>query len=256
MTAAVQYGKEFPAGGRDRDDRYLETWNLVFMQFSRSPDGRKRRCQRPKHRHRHGPGAARADLAGRADRLRNRPVRADRDESGGDRECRLRARREGRSRAADHLRPQPRASRSSISDGVLPSNEGRGYVLRRVLRRLIRQGRLLGIERPFATETVGAVIEKMARSLPGTARARGAHPPRRRARGRDIRPDTCRRGSDASSTLAQELQRQGTIEIPGEQAFRLYDTFGFPPDLTRELAGEQGLTIDEPGFEARDAGAT
>jgi len=122
-------------------------------------------------------------------------------------------------------------------------------VLRRVLRRLILQGRLLGIERPFATQTVGAVIEKMARSYP-ELREREAYILRVVEREEETFGRTLQAGLGRFSTLAQEMQRQRTTQIPGEQAFRLYDTFGFPPDLTRELATEQGLTIDETGFTA------
>ena len=115
---------------------------------------------------------------------------------------------------------------------------------------LIRQGRLLGIERPFATETVGAVIDKMARSYP-ELREREAHILRVVEREEEAFGRTLQAGLGRFTTLAQELRSgRATAEIPGEQAFRLYDTFGFPPDLTRELASEQGLTIDETGFDA------
>jgi len=242
-----QYGKDFPAGGPDRDDRYLETWNLVFIQFARSADGENIRLASP-----HidtGMGLERLALI-----LQDAPTVYETDlhlpiiakaaqvagvvygrDAKVDRALRI---------ISDHSR----GVTFLISDGVLPSNEGRGYVLRRVLRRLIRQGRLLGIERPFASETVGAVIAKMARSYP-ELREREAHILRVVEREEETFGRTLQAGLGRFATMAQELQRQHATEIPGEQAFRLYDTFGFPPDLTRELAGEQGLTIDEPGFE-------
>ncbi len=241
------YGKDFPAGGPDRDDRYMETWNLVFIQYARSADGENVRLTSP-----HidtgmslerlamivqgVPTVYETDLyepivmraAGIASVVYGRDEKVDRS---------LRI-------IADHSR----GVTFLISDGVLPSNEGRGYVLRRVLRRLIRQGRLLGIERPFATETVGAVIAKMARSYP-ELRERESHILRVVEREEETFGRTLQAGLGRFATMTQELQRQSATEIPGEQAFRLYDTFGFPPDLTRELAVEQSLTIDEPGFE-------
>ncbi len=242
-----QYGKDFPAGGPDRDDRYLETWNLVFIQYARSADGENVRLASP-----HidtGMGLERLSLI-----IQGAPTVYETDlyepivmkaaqvanvvygrEMNVDRALRI---------ISDHSR----GITFLVNDGVLPSNEGRGYVLRRVLRRLIRQGRLLGIERPFATETVGAVIDKMARSYP-ELREREAHILRVVEREEETFGRTLQAGLGRFVTMTQELQRQGTTEIPGEQAFRLYDTFGFPPDLTRELAVEQGLTIDEPGFE-------
>jgi len=242
-----QYGEDFPVGGPDRDDRYMETWNLVFIQFARAADGENARLPRPHIDTGMGlerlamivqdaPTVFETDLyepiVMRAAQVANAVYGRD---AKVDRALRI---------IADHSR----GVTFLIGDGVLPSNEGRGYVLRRVLRRLIRQGRLLGIERPFATETVGAVIGKMAGPYP-ELRARAAHILRVVEREEEAFGRTLQAGLGRFGTLAQELQRQGATEIPGEQAFRLYDTFGFPPDLTRELADEQGLTIDEPGFE-------
>jgi len=243
------YGRDFPAGGPDRDDRYMETWNLVFIQYARSADGENVRLTSP-----HidtgmslerlalivqgVPTVYETDLyepivmraAGIASVVYGRDEKVDRA---------LRI-------IADHSR----GVAFLISDGVLPSNEGRGYILRRVLRRLIRQGRLLGIERSFATEMAGAVIEKMGRSNSyPELREREAHILRVVEREEETFGRTLQAGLGRFATMTQELQRQGATEIPGEQAFRLYDTFGFPPDLTRELASEQDLTIDEPGFE-------
>ncbi len=201
LTVARQYGKDFPAGGPDHDDRYLEIVE-PRLHAVLSAAQTARTCRLPRPHIDTGMGLERIAMhpAGRTDGLRDRPACSRslrRRRSSGER--RLWARREGRPRTEDYLRPQPGVT-FLISDGVLPSNEGRGYVLRRVLRR--RSGRVasLGIERPFATDIVGAVIDKMARSLPGTARARSAHPPRRRARGRGLRARRFRRGLGASTT--------------------------------------------------------
>ncbi len=242
-----QYGKDFPAGGPDHDDRYLEVWNLVFMQYTRSPDGTNHDLPRPNIDTGMGlerialilqgtPTVYETDLyepivmraAGLANTVYGRDERADRA---------LRI-------IADHSR----GVAFLIGDGVLPGNEGRGYVLRRVLRRLIRQGRVLGIERAFATETVGAVIAKMAPSYP-ELRAREAHILRVVEREEEAFGRTVQAGLGRFTALRDDLRGAGATEIPGEQAFRLYDTYGFPPDLTRELAGEEGFTIDEAGFE-------
>ncbi len=247
-----QYGKDFPAGGPDHDSRYLEVWNLVFIQYNRSPDGENIPLPRP-----HidtGMGLERIALI-----LQDAPTVYETDlhvpiiaRAAGVAGV-VYGRDEKIDRALRIISDHSRGVTFLIADGVLPSNEGRGYVLRRVLRRLIRQGRLLGIERPFATETVGAVIDKMARSYPELREShREAHILRVVEREEEAFGRTLQAGLGRFTMMAQELQRSatGTTEIPGEQAFRLYDTFGFPPDLTRELATEQGLTIDEPGFDA------
>ncbi|MDQ6601800.1 MAG: alanine--tRNA ligase, partial [Chloroflexota bacterium] len=246
MDRGPQYGKPYPEGQPGEDDRFLEVWNLVFMEFSRAANGTNTPLARKNidtgmglerlalilqdvptfyETDLHTPIIAKA--AGLAGVVYGRDAKVD--------------------RALRIISDHSRGATFLIGDGVLPSNEGRGYVLRRVLRRLIRQGRLLGIERPFATETVGAVIAKMTRSYP-ELREREAHILRVVEREEETFGRTLQAGLGRFGTLAQELQRQGATEIPGEQAFRLYDTFGFPPDLTRELAGELGLTIDEPGF--------
>ena len=241
-----QYGKDFPAGGPDRDDRYLETWNLVFMQYNRSPDGTNHPLPRPNIDT--GMGLERLALI-----LQDVPTIYETDlyapiimkaaglagvvygrDAPTDRALRI---------IADHSR----GVAFLIGDGVLPGNEGRGYVLRRVLRRLIRQGRVLGITRPFATETVGAVIAKMAPSYP-ELRERQAHILRVVEREEEAFGRTVQAGLVRFAALRDDLRGAGATEIPGEQAFRLYDTFGFPPDLTRELAAEAGFTVDEEGF--------
>lgn len=240
------YGKDFPEGGPDRDDRYLETWNLVFMQFNRSPDGENIPLPRPNIDT--GMGLERLALI-----LQDAPTVYETDlyepiimTAAGIAKA-IYGRDDKTDRALRIIADHSRGVAFLIGDGVLPSNEGRGYILRRVLRRLIRQGRLLGIERPFATETVGAVIEKMGRSYP-ELREHAGHIQRVVEREEETFGRTLQAGLGRFETLARDLRQQGATEVPGEQAFRLYDTFGFPPDLTRELAGEHGLTIDEAGL--------
>jgi alanyl-tRNA synthetase len=144
---------------------------------------------------------------------------------------------------ADHSR----AITFLIGDGVLPGNEGRSYVLRLILRRAARFGKLLGLERPFLAETAQAVIDTM-----------GDHYTELRDRGAFIRQVITREEERFLSTLsvglarldalALRLQQEGSRVVPGDEAFRLYDTYGFPLELTRDAALEKGLTVDEAGF--------
>ncbi len=245
-----QYGKDFPEGGPDRDDRYMETWNLVFMQFVRGADGANLPLPRPNIDTGMGleritmllqdaPTFYETDLhqpiiavaAGLADKVYGREAHID--------------------RALKIISDHSRATAFLIADGVLPSNEGRGYVLRRIIRRAIRQGRLLGIERAFLTDTVGAVVGKMAPTHP-ELREREAHLMRVVEREEEAFRKTLNAGLGRFESLAAEVWRRGggNATIPGEEAFKLYDTYGFPPDLTRELAAEQQLTVDESAFEA------
>ena len=248
MDRGRQYGKDYPEGQPGEDVRFLEVWNLVFMQFSRSADGTNTPLVRNNIDTGMGferivlilqdvPTVYETDLhtpiiataAGIAHVIYGHDAKID--------------------RALRIISDHSRGVTFLINDGVLPSNEGRGYVLRRVLRRLVRQGRLLGIDKPFATTVVRAVIDKMARSYP-ELRAREDHILRVVEREEETFGRTLQAGLGRFETLAADLKRQGASTVPGDQAFRLYDTFGFPYDLTRELAVEQGLAIDEAGFNA------
>src|SRR5262249_38749372 len=127
-----------------------------------------------------------------------------------------------------------------IADGVVPSNEDRGYVLRRIMRRAIQQGRSIGIEGPFLWEVAEMVTELMGRAYPELGEQREAiHrwlTAEEEAFGR-----TLERGTHMLEELARQAIENGEEGISGEDAFRLYDTYGFPIDLTRELLAERGL---------------
>ena len=146
---------------------------------------------------------------------------------------------------ADHVRMLS----FSIADGALPSNEGRGYVLRRLLRRAARYGRLLDMAEPFVHRLVPTVAEIYAAQFPEVA-ARADYI------GEVIKAEeasfgrTLGRGLEIFSGIVQQTTAVGGSEVPGGEAFRLYDTFGFPLDLTRVLAEERGLGVDEAGFDA------
>src|SRR5262249_49182477 len=136
-----------------------------------------------------------------------------------------------------------------VGDGVLPSNEGRGYVLRRVLRRAARHGVLLGIDGPFLHVVVDAVIDEMAEAYPDLAK--------RRAYVLDaVKKEEERFGKTLGRGLAlldEEVTRAVRAKLtrlPGEVVFKLYDTFGFPTDLTEDILRGKGLDYDRPAFDA------
>ncbi len=145
---------------------------------------------------------------------------------------------------ADHLR----ALSFAIADGVLPSNEGRGYVLRRLLRRAVRFGRTLGLSRPFLGEVFPALEETLGETFPEIVRNRDTI--LRALRGEeDSFAHTLDRGLALFEEVVSATRTSARTVFPGDQAFKLYDTYGFPLDLTRLMAAEKGLTLDEEAFE-------
>jgi alanyl-tRNA synthetase len=232
-----------PPGSPDEDgDRYVEIWNLVFMQYDRAPEGTLTPLPKPSVDT--GAGLERlsavmqgitnnydidlfrgivqaaADLADTKD-LANPSLRV----------------------IADHIR----ACTFLIVDGVLPSNEGRGYVLRRIIRRAIRHGHKLGINGAFFHKLVSALETQMGEAYP-ELRA-GADLARRVLLQEEERfAETLNTGM---SLLTEALDRLGPGRVlDGETVFRLYDTYGFPADLTGDVARERGFAIDNAGFEA------
>jgi alanyl-tRNA synthetase len=144
---------------------------------------------------------------------------------------------------ADHAR----ALVFLIGDGVLPGNEGRGYVLRRLLRRAARHGVLLGVERPFLFSVGDAVIDEMASAYP-ELRERRAFIASRIEREEERFLETLSKGLARLEEYIAELESSGSKVLPGEAAFKLYDTFGFPVDLTADILSGRNLKIDEAGF--------
>jgi alanyl-tRNA synthetase len=146
---------------------------------------------------------------------------------------------------ADHCR----ALTFLIGDGVLPSNEGRGYVLRRILRRAARHGVLLGVERPFLHRVADAVIDEMSGAFPELGERRAYVTDRiEREEGRFL--ETLSKGLVLLEGEIAELQEAGGGTLPGEAVFKLYDTFGFPVDLTADIVRGHGLKLDQEGFDA------
>ena len=146
---------------------------------------------------------------------------------------------------ADHLR----ALSFAIADGVLPSNEGRGYVLRRLLRRAARFGRRLGLKPPFLPELLPTLIQLMGDAFPELPKQK-SQVERALASEEESFATTLDRGITLFEEVTRGMARRGEKVFPGDQAFKLYDTYGFPGDLTRLMATEKGLTLDEAGFES------
>jgi alanyl-tRNA synthetase len=245
--------------------RWLEIWNLVFMEFDQLPDGR--RVPLPFTSVDTGLGLERLasvlqQVASNYDTDLFAPIHERmRELLGHDPEA-FEAERFSYQVIADHSR----AVTFLIADGVLPSNEGRGYVLRRVLRRAVRHGRLLGRREPFLAETAKVVIDTMAGPFP--------HLVERRAEilGAIVREEAqFARTLDAGTGQLEEAligltaaervvgRRPETLPLdapalPGDVAFRLHDTYGFPIDLTIELAAEYGVAVDRAGFDRALAG--
>ncbi|SFR02971.1 alanyl-tRNA synthetase [Desulfoscipio geothermicus DSM 3669] len=227
-------------------DRYLEIWNLVFIQFFRDEEGNYSPLQNKGIDT--GMGLERV-----ASVLQNVKTNFDTDllrdimDFTGD----LTGKRYGSSAEVDLalkvIADHSRAVTFAIADGAFPSNEGRGYVLRRLLRRAVRFGLVLGVEEPFLYKVAGAVIDKMGDTYPELVK-------NSRLITRVIRTEeerfgeTLAQGTDILNKLIQEAKEAGINYIDGGQAFRLYDTYGFPVELTQEIAAENGLSVDEEGF--------
>ena len=231
-----------PPGSPDADgDRWIEIWNLVFMQFDRSADGVLSPLPKPSVDTGMGLERTAAVMQGvhsnyEIDLFVNLIKAAARATNTSDlQSSSLRV-------IADHIR----ATSFLIVDGVLPSNEGRGYVLRRIMRRAIRHGYKLGQQQPFFYTLVGALAEEMGEAYP-ELKAQQRHVELVIKQEEERFAETLSQGMTLLESAIRELS--GKI-IPGETVFRLYDTFGFPVDLTADIARERGLSIDQQGFEA------
>ncbi|MBC6941616.1 MAG: alanine--tRNA ligase [Xanthomonadales bacterium] len=230
-----------PPGSPDEDgDRYIEIWNLVFMQFDRAADGTLSLLPAPcvdtgmglerlaavlQHVHSNYEIDLFQHLVGEAARLTGTRDLADKS---------LRV-------IADHIR----ACAFLMVDGVLPSNEGRGYVLRRIIRRALRHGWMLGQKQPFFHAMVPALVAVMGEAYPEL-------PARRELVERALKAEEERFGEtlEQGMKVFEEVAAKASGTIPGEAAFRLYDTYGFPVDLTADIARERALTVDMAGFAA------
>ena len=231
-----------PPGSPNEDgDRYVEIWNLVFMQYDRSADGKMVPLPKPSVDTGMGLERVAAVMQGvhsnyDIDLFRHLILAATKLTGAQDpQSSSLRV-------IADHIR----ACSFLIADGVLPSNEGRGYVLRRIIRRAIRHGFMLGQRQPFFHALVPVLDEEMGSAYP-ELRAQRAHIERVLRQEEERFAETLAQGM---ALLDGAIDKLSGKQIPGETVFRLYDTFGFPLDLTSDIARERGLTIDEAGFES------
>ncbi|MFL9582314.1 alanine--tRNA ligase [Stenotrophomonas sp. AB1(2024)] len=240
-----------PPGSPDEDgDRYIEIWNLVFMQFDRQPDGTLVPLPAPcvdtgmglerlaailQHVHTNyeidlfqALIRKASELTGMTD-LENKSLRV----------------------IADHIR----ACSFLVVDGVLPSNEGRGYVLRRIIRRALRHGWMLGVRQPFFSKLVPTLVEQMGEAYPDLPAQADTV-----VRALQAEEERFAQTLDSGMKIFDDVAAQVTNGvIPGVDAFRLYDTYGFPLDLTQDIARERDLIVDIDGFDAamkeqRDSG--
>ena len=231
-----------PPGSPDEDgDRYVEVWNLVFMQFDRAGDGTMAPLPAPSVDTGMGLERIAAVMQGVHSNyqidLFAHVIQAAADLLG--------VKNEGQSSLnviADHIR----ACSFLIVDGVLPGNEGRGYVLRRIIRRAIRHGKKLGMDGLFFHKLVAPLVKEMGDAYPELAKAQ-AHVEKVLAKEEMRFAETLDQGMEILEAAIAELD--GT-QLPGDVVFKLYDTYGFPVDLTADIARERELAIDEKGFEA------
>ncbi|MBN8887997.1 MAG: alanine--tRNA ligase [Rudaea sp.] len=230
-----------PPGSPDEDgDRFIEIWNLVFMQFDRAADGTLSKLPAPcvdtgmglerlaavlQHVHSNYEIdlfqrliKKAAELTGTQD-LENKSLRV----------------------IADHIR----ATSFLIVDGVLPSNEGRGYVQRRIIRRALRHGYMLGVREPFFYKMVDTLVGEMGEAYPELAAKKDAV-----AKALKMEEERFNETLENGMKVFDDVAARADKAIPGADAFRLYDTYGFPVDLTADIARERGLSVDMAGFEA------
>ncbi len=234
-----------PPGSPDEDgDRFIEIWNLVFMQFEQTAGEITGNLPRPSIDTGMGLERIAAVLQGQHDNYDTDTFRALIAAS----ESLTGVRAAGDQRAshrviADHLR----STSFLLADGVLPSNEGRGYVLRRIMRRAMRHAHLLGAKEPLMHRLVPALVAEMGQAYPELGRAQSL-----------IEETLQREEVQFRRTLANGLrlldETTGSLgagdNLPGETAFKLYDTFGFPYDLTEDALRARGIAVDRAGFDA------
>lgn len=228
-------------------DRFLEIWNLVFSQFDRQKDG----TYLPLAKKNIDTGAGLERLAAVLQKKKNNfesdlffPIISEAAALSGVPYGKAEESDVALKVISDHAR----AITNMIADGILPSNEGRGYVLRRILRRAIRFGKLLGIQDPFIGRMIDVTVDMMKPAYPELLdkqslikKVAGVEEERFQS--------TLNAGTDLLSEMIEDAKKKNQTILEGTQVFKLYDTYGFPWELTDEIAKEQGLAIDTEGFE-------
>jgi alanyl-tRNA synthetase len=234
-----------PPGSPEQDgDRFVEFWNLVFMQFDQV--SKDKRVPLPKPSIDTGMGLERISsiLQGQTDNYDTDLFRRLIDASAQASQTRVAGPHAVSHRViADHLR----ASSFLIADGVLPSNEGRGYVLRRIMRRAMRHAHILGAKDPLMWRLVQTLVGEMGAAFPELTRAQALITETLRLEETKFR-QTLERGLKLLDEATTELGAKKTL--PGDVAFKLYDTFGFPYDLTEDALRSRGIAVDKAGFDA------
>ena len=232
-----------PPGSPEEDgDRFIEIWNLVFMQFEQITKEQRVDLPRPSIDTGMGLERVAAVLQGKHDNydidLFRALIEASEEATG--------VKAEGEHRAshrviADHLR----SSAFLIADGVLPSNEGRGYVLRRIMRRAMRHAQLLGAKEPLMWKLLPALIQQMGRAYPELVRAEALTSETLKLEETRFRK-TLERGLSLLNDATSDLHKGDSLD--GETAFKLYDTYGFPLDLTQDALRARGIGVDISSF--------
>jgi len=247
------FGKEAGCGKPDCGpgcdcSRFSEIWNLVFTQYNQDPDGKRTPLPKPNIDTGMGLERVAAVMQGVSsvyDTDLFVPLR--------DKVCDLTGIKYGKDEVADHsvriIAEHSRGITFLIADSVLPSNEGRGYVLRRVLRRVCFFGRKLGTEEPFLSQIAETVIDKMGHVYPELVKNKSLIQEVVKLEEEKF-TSTLDAGINLVDKAVDEALRQRRNNITGEEAFRFWDTYGFPLELTIEIAKEKGLDVDLEGFEA------
>ncbi len=229
-------------------ERWWELWNLVFMQFETTADGVTRPLPRPSIDTGMGLERLTAVMQGKDDDYETDafwPIIARTQELLGHSDAKRQEQIVSYRVIADHAR----SIAFLMADGVLPGNEGRNYVLRLILRRAARHGRLLGFTKPFMSEAVKVVIGIMGGHY-GELLQRRDFILQATEQEEERFLQTLETGLNLLDQVIADLQQHTQTVIPGDKAFRLYDTYGFPLDLTRDVARERGLSVDEAGFKS------
>jgi len=233
-------------------DRFLEIWNLVFMQFNRDASGKMTPLPKPSI----DTGLGLERMASIMQDVPNNfltdlmlPIINKAEELSGKRLGQFLETDVAMKVIADHSR----AAAFLIGDGILPSNEGRGYVLRRIMRRAIRYGRNIGLTRPFLHETATVVFEIMQDAYPELNKA-GAFITNV-IKNEEIRfSETLDHGLKVLNDTLLEMNAKGLTKVPGAVIFKLYDTFGFPVDIVQDVVRDRNITLDMEGFDKTMAG--
>ncbi|HXY51985.1 MAG TPA: alanine--tRNA ligase [Terriglobales bacterium] len=236
--------------------RYVEIWNLVFMQFDRDPSGKLTPLPKPSIDTGAGLERVTAVLQGVISNYETdlfMPLIRRAEELTGHKEPVLRPGQVGEGhKTAASLRviaDHSRAATFLISDGVIPSNEGRGYVLRKIIRRAIRHGRILGHSAPFLWQMVHQVVEVMRDAYPELVETAGRVSEVVNAEEKRF-AHTVDKGMQELDDDLTVLRSKGTELYPGDKAFKLYDTFGLPLDFMQDAVRDSGFTFDQAGFDA------